>query len=185
VARMLGFDDMLALLQRHATPVQRLLAACAAADRASAEAVVAEHSQIISTLTRDQARLISDRAHANDTAAVTLMLDIGFDARASHGSEFEAIRWAAFHGNADMMRALLRHNPPINTPDRTYGGTLLGNCLYGSIHGWHCDTGDYETTVRLLLEAGERVDPSWVPIGRDDVDAVLRAHIQGSPRPDA
>jgi hypothetical protein len=185
VARMLGFDDMLALLQRHATPVQRLLAACAAADRASAEAVVAEHPQIISTLTRDQARLISDRAHANDTAAVTLMLDIGFDARAAHGSELEAIRWAAFHGNADMMRALLRHNPPINTPDRTYGGTLLGNCLYGSIHGWHCDTGDYETTVRLLLEAGERVDPSWVPIGRDDVDAVLRAHIQGSPRPDA
>ena len=176
-ARMLGFDDMLALLQRHATPAQRLLAACAAADRASAEAVVAEHPSIVSTLSRKQLLLIVDRAHANDTAAVTLMLDLGFDALASHGTDFEPIRWAVFHGNADMTRALLRHNPPINTPDRSYGGTMLANCLYGSNHGWHCDTGDYEATVRLLLEAGERVNPAWVPIGRDEIDALLRANL--------
>jgi hypothetical protein len=177
VARMLGFDDMLALLERHATPVQRLLAACAAADRPAAEAVIAEHPLVVSTLSRDQMRLIADRAHANDTAAVTLMLDLGFDSLATHGTDFEAIRWAVFHGNADMTRALLRHNPPINTPDRSYGGTMLANCLYGSIHGWHCDTGDYETTVRLLLEAGERVNPAWVPIGRDEIDALLRANL--------
>jgi ankyrin repeat protein len=183
VARMLGFDDMLALLERHASPAQRLLAACGAADRPAAEAIVADHPDVVRTLTRDQMRLIADRAHANDTAAVTLMLDVGFDPLASHGDDFEPIRWAAFHGNADMMRALLRHNPPINTPDRSYGGTLLANCLYGSIHGWHCDTGDYVGTVRLLLAAGERVDASWLPIGRDDVDAVLRDHLQASPAP--
>lgn len=176
-ARMLGFDDMLTLLLRHATPTQQLLAACAAADRSAAEAVVAAHPTIVSTLSRDQMRLIADRAHANDTAAVTLMLDLGFDPLATHGTDFEAIRWAGFHGNPDMMRALLRHDPPLNTPDRAWGGTILSNCLYGSIHGWHADTGDYEATVRLLLEAGERVDPSWVPIGRDEIDALLRAHL--------
>jgi hypothetical protein len=114
---------------------------------------------------------------------VTLMLDLGFDALATRGKEFEAIRWAGFHGNADMTRVLLlpRHNPPLNTPDGNYGGTMLANCLYGSIHGWHCDTGDFETTVRLLLEAGERVDPRWVPIGRDEIDALLRAHLHASP----
>jgi ankyrin repeat protein len=126
-------------------------------------------------------RLIADRAHANDTAAVTLMLDLGFDALATHGDDFEPIRWAAFHGNADMMRALLRYDPPINTPDRSYGGTLLANCLYGSIHGWHCKTGDYAATARLLLEAGERVNPSWLPTGRDEIDTLLRAHLQASP----
>lgn len=184
-ARMLGFDDMLALLQRHATPAQRLLAACAAADRSAAEAVIAAHPAVVSTLSRDQLRLIADRAHANDTAAVTLMLDLGFDALARHGAEFEAIRWAGFHGNADMMRALLRHNPPLNTPDGTWGGTILANCLHGSIHGWRCDDGDYETTVRLLLEAGEKVNPAWVPIGRDEIDALLRGHLQAPPRSDA
>ena len=55
-----------------------------------------------------------------------------------------------------MTRALLRHTPPINVPDPSYGGTLLGNCLYGALHGWGCDTGDFATTVRLLIEAGER-----------------------------
>lgn len=184
-ARMLGFDDMLSLLQRYATPTQRLLAACVAGDRAAAEAVTAEHPLLVSTLSADKMRLIAERAHANDTRAVTLMLDLGFNPLATDSQKFEPIRWAAFHGNAELMRVLLRHNPPINTPDPTYGGPLLGNCLYGSMHGWHADDGDYETTVRLLLEAGERLNPTWVPIGRDDVDAVLRAHLQASPPPQA
>ena len=185
VARMLRFDDMLALLDRHATPAQRLLAACAAADRPAAEAVVAAHPDVVRTLAREQLRLMAERAHANETAAVPLMLDLGFDALVPGPDDFEPIRWAVFHGNPEMTRALLRHNPPINTPDRSYGGTLLGNCLYGATHGWHCDTGDFVTTMRLLLEAGERVDPSWLPIGNDEIDDVLRAHLKSSPRPDA
>jgi ankyrin repeat protein len=183
VARMLGFDDMVALLERHASPAQRLLAACAAADRPAAEAVVSAHPDVVRALTRHQMRLIADKAHANNTRAVTLMLDLGFDALTTHGNDFEPIRWAVFHGNPDMTRALLRHSPPINTPDRSYGGTLLANCLYGSVHGWHCDTGDFVATVRLLLEAGERVNPSWVPIGNDEIDEVLRAHLHASSRP--
>jgi len=74
-----------------------------------------------------------------------------------------------------MMRAMLPHNPPIGVKDPQYHGTPLGWCVYGSLHGWHCGTGDFATTVRLLLEAGERPDPTHVPIGRDDVDDVLRA----------
>jgi len=31
--------------------------------------------------------------------------------------------------------------------------------------------------VRLLLEAGERVNPAWVPMGRDEIDALLRANL--------
>jgi hypothetical protein len=175
-ARLLGYDDMVQLLLRHASPAQRLLAACAAADRAAADAVIAMQPNVVATLTPPQMRLIADRAHANDTAAVTLMLDLGFDALVPGPDDFEAIRWAAFLGNAEMTRRLLRHNPPINVPDRSYGGTLLENCLYGALHGWGCKTGDFATTARLLLEAGERVDPKVLPTGLDDLDAVLRAH---------
>ena len=175
-ARMLGFDDIREQLLRHASPVERLLAACAAADRRAAAAIVDAHASIVASLTRDQLQLLPDRAHANDTAAVALMLDLGFDARAIGPSQWEAIRWAAFHGNPEMTRALLRHDPPLNTPDRAYGGTILGNCLYGALHGWSCETSpcDYPKTVRLLIEAGERVKPSVVPIGLEEVDAVLR-----------
>jgi hypothetical protein len=179
-ARLLGFGDMLELLLRSASPAERLLAACAAADRVAAEAVLAAQPDVVARLAPNQMRLIADRAHANDTAAVALMLDLGFDALVPGPDEFEAIRWAAFLGNAVMTRRLLRHHPPINVPDRSYGGTPLDNCVYGALHGWGCeaDDCDFATTARLLLEAGERVDPTWLPTGLDDLDAVLRAHLQ-------
>lgn len=179
-ARALGFGDILELLLQHASPAQRLLAACAAADRAAAEAVVAEHPDVVPSLTREQMRLVADKAHANDTAAVTLMLDLGFDARVPGPDEFEAIRWAAFHGNPEMARRLLRHRPPVNVPDPTYGGTLLDNCLYGALHGWSCERSpcDYPATVQLLIDAGERVRPEYLPTGLEDVDAVLRGRLE-------
>ena len=104
------------------------------------------------------------------------MVDVGFDTRARGVDGWEPLRWAAFHGNADMVERLLTRPAPIGEPDPSYGGTPMGNCLYGSLHGWSRDTGDFARTVRLLLDAGERADPSIVPTGRDDVDAVLREH---------
>ncbi|HEV8347100.1 MAG TPA: ankyrin repeat domain-containing protein [Vicinamibacterales bacterium] len=179
-ARDLGYHDIAELLLRHASPAQRLLAACAIGDRAAAGAVVASQPDVVSTLTADQMRLIADRAHANDTAAVELMLELGFDPLARGVDNWEPIRWAAFHGNADLVKRLLPHNPPIGVPDPTYGGTPLGQCLYGSLHGWERHRGDFATTARLLLDAGEPFDPAYLPIGRDDVDAVLRAHVAAS-----
>jgi len=35
----------------------------------------------------------------------------------------------------------------------------------------------------LLLDAGERPDPTDLPTGRDDVDAVLRAYLAASRGP--
>jgi hypothetical protein len=175
-AAHLGYIDMVELLWRHASPVQRLLAACAAGDRTAADGVVRADPAVVTKLTSDQLRLIVHKAHANDTAAVALMLDLGFDPLARGVDGWEAIRWGAFHGNAEMVRRLLARDPPIGVPDPTYGGTPLGQCLYGSLHGWERDRGDFAATVRLLLEAGERPDPADVPIGRDDVDEVLREY---------
>jgi hypothetical protein len=173
-AVMLGDEAVLQHLLAHATPVQQLLAACAAADRTRADAIVSRHPGIVGQLTSEQQGLIGSRAHANDTEAVRLMVDLGFDPLAATVDRWEPIRWAVFFGNAELTRLLLAHRPPLNTPDRSHGGTLLGNCLYGALHGWRSETGDFAATVRLLLDAGERLDPTWVPIGRDDVDAVLR-----------
>jgi hypothetical protein len=176
-AARLGFTDMVELLWRHASAPQRLLAACAAGDRPRAEALVSAHPDLVRGLRADQMRIIADRAYANDAAAVTLMLDLGFDPLARGVEGWEPIRWAGFHGNADLVRRLLAHNPPIGVPDPTYGGPPLGQCLYGALHGWSRETGDFATTVRLFLEAGERLEPATVPIGRDDVDAVLREYL--------
>lgn len=178
----LGHDDIVEQLLRHASPSQRLLAACARADRAAAEAVVASSPGVVAGLTANQKRLIADKAHANDTAAVALMLDLGFDARVTGPNDADALHWAAFHGKADMVRLLLRHDPPIGVRDTEYGGTPLGWCVYGSVCGWEKERGDFATTIQLLLDAGERPDPTDLPTGRDDVDAVLRAHLTSRDR---
>jgi len=176
----LGYDDIVERLLARATPNQRLLAACARGDRAVATALVASHPDLVAQLPQHRVRLITDRAHANDTEAVLLMLDLGFDPLARGVDGWEPIRWAAYHGNADLVRRLLHYDPPLAVPDPSYGGTPLGQCLHGSLFGWECRRGDYATTVRLLLNAGSPLDPCWVPIGRDDVDAVLRSHLAAS-----
>jgi ankyrin repeat protein len=173
-ATQLGYDDIAALLLARASPVQRLLAACVRADRFEAEAILSTHPDLIGRLTADQKRLIADRAHANDTASVALMLDLGFDPHVPGVDDAEAIRWAVFQGNPEMTRRLLAHDPPIGVRDRRYNGTLLGWCIYGAVHGWRRTTGDFATTARLLLDAGEQVDPSTLPTGRADLDTVLR-----------
>ena len=48
----LGFDDIAALLRRHASPAQQLLAAAGEADRAAAEAVAAAHPGVVAGLSR-------------------------------------------------------------------------------------------------------------------------------------
>ena len=85
---------------------------------------------------RDEMRLIADKAHANDTAAVALMLDLGFDARVTGPDNADALHWAAFQGNAEMVRLLLRHDPPIGVREASHGGTPLDWCVYGSVRGW-------------------------------------------------
>jgi ankyrin repeat protein len=171
-----GNDEILALLVDHATPSQRLLAACAKADRAAAEAIVAEHPDLVVSLRPEQMRLIADKAQDSNTAAVALMLDLGFDQRVAGPDHGDALHWAAFHGNSEMVRVLLQHDPPVGVRDGRYHATPLGWCVFGAVEGWSRDRGgDYPATIRLLLAAGETFDPSILPTGRDDVDAALRS----------
>lgn len=180
-AALVGDESIVALLLEHATPAQRLLAACSRADRAAADQVIAANPDVVRSLSKEQMKLIAYKAYANDASAVVLMLDLGFDALVQGPEDWEPIRWAAFHGNAALVERLLAHNPPINVPDVRYNGTPLGLCIYGSLHGWSSRTGNFAATVRLLLKAGERPDPSDLPTGRDDVDVVLREHLARAP----
>jgi ankyrin repeat protein len=178
VAARLQHSDVVEWLLERASPTQRLLAACATADRATAEQVLAAHPGILARLRPSEARVIADRAYWNDTAAVALMVDLGFDTRAVGNDHGDALHWAAFLGNADMVRVLLKRDPPIGVGDAHYDATPLGWCLYGAVMGEASKRGDFAEVVRLLLAAGEVAEPSMLPTGRDDVDRVLRDHLR-------
>lgn len=180
-ARLVGDEPMAQRLLERATPVQQLLSACAQGDRTTAEALVSAHTGLVTALRPDQMRLMADKAHDNDTAAVQVMADLGFDPLARGADQAEALRWAAFHGNATLVRHLLPLGWPIGARDPQYQGTLVGWCLHGSVCGWHRKTGDFAAALSALLEAGERPNADQRPVGRADVDAVLGPYRTPSP----
>jgi len=83
------------------------------------------------------------------------------------------LHWAAFHGNAEMTRDILKYNPPLEQTDRDFKGTPLGWAIHGSERGWHAKTGDYSAVVELLLDAGAKL-PGNSSKGTEAVRTVLR-----------
>ena len=180
VASRLGHSDIVEQLLERASPAQRLVAACAAGDRAAADTLIAANPGIVSRLTAGEARVIADRAYWNDTAAVALMVDLGFDTRVVGHDGGDALHWAAFLGNADMVRALLARDPAVDVRDVSHQGRPLDWCVYGSVCGEAKARGNFAEVVRLLIAAGAVVEPRLLPTGRDDVDRVLREHLAGT-----
>ena len=74
------------------------------------------------------------------------------DARGQHGAT--PLHWAAFHGNAEMVEELLRHNAPLKATDSDYSGTALNWADHGSRGSWHREKGNYPATVAALRRAG-------------------------------
>ena len=119
-----------------------------------AKALLVSNAQLASALDDDDRRMLAHAARDNNNEAVRLMLDAGWppDARGQHNGT--ALHWACFHGNAAMARDLLRHGAPVNVKGEEYNATPLGWARHGSVHGWYSKTGDYDGTVKALLDAG-------------------------------
>ncbi len=103
-----------------------------------------------------QRQLLAHAARNNKTTAVRLMLECGLPVSATGQHEGTPLHWAAFHGNAKMVRDLLRFDPPLEATDRDFKATPLGWAIYGSEHGWYVSTGSHAEVVELLLQAGAK-----------------------------
>ena len=63
--------------------------------------------------------------------------------------------------------------------DEHFDGKPLPWALYGSVHGWHKETGDYACTVEALLQAGaEAPKPTDELEASEPVRAVLRRYAE-------
>jgi ankyrin repeat protein len=174
VAKQFGHDDAFALLMERSPSDVKLLAACWQGDEATVTSLLKEHPDAAQTLLQAYQRHIADAARNNNTATVNVMLAAGLpvDARGQHGAT--PLHWSAFHGNAEMARAILAHNPPLEQRDADFNSTPLGWAIHGSVEGWYCKTGDYAGTVEALLNAGAK-PPDKIG-GSERVRDILRRH---------
>ena len=154
IAREFGHAAAYDLLMSRSPDGLKLTAACASGDEATVKALLASNPRLASELDDDDRRMLAHAARDNNNQAVRLMLEAGWppDARGQHNGT--ALHWACFHGNAAMARDLLRHGAPMNVKGDEYNATPLGWARHGSVNGWHCKTGDYDGTIKALLEAG-------------------------------
>ena len=153
----------------------RLLVACWVDDGILVKSLLAGHPDLVTSLSNAFRRHVAHAARNNNFAAVRVMLSAGLpvDEPGQHGAT--PLHWAAFHGNAGMVREILRYNPPLELTDADFRSTPLGWAIHGSENGWYCRTGDYATTVESLLQAGAKI-PNEKVGGTEAVKARLRQY---------
>ncbi len=154
VAREFGHEDAFALLMDHTPDALKLTIACELGDEPTIRTLLDRRPDLATTLGNDERRRLAVAAQDNNLAAVRRMLDAGWpaDVRGQHGAT--PLHWAAWHGNVEMVRHLLHRQAPLDVTDNDFQGTPVGWAIYGSLHGWHPDRGDYAGTVEALLDAG-------------------------------
>jgi ankyrin repeat protein len=175
-ARKRGHGPVLDLLHERAGPLDRLLDALWRGDETDADAILAVDPQLVAHAPQRARHQVADAARNDNQAAVRAMLRRGFPVTALSQHGGMPLHWAAFHGNAEMMAEVLRHDPPIEARDRQFEGAAMGWLIHGALEPWGVASGKYGECARLLLAAGAQVDEASLPTGHDDIDRVLRAH---------
>ena len=170
IARAFGHDAIYRLLMERTPDAMKLAIAAQAGDEQTVGDLIATHPDFSTTLTDEDHRLLVNAAVNENVRAVRAMLIAGWPASARGRDNVTALHWAAFHGNAEMTRDLLRHAAPIDIRDNEFHALPLGWAVHGSVHGWHPDRGDFGSVVEALMDAG-----ADIPEEPDGSEAVREA----------
>jgi ankyrin repeat protein len=171
VARDFGHEDVFQFLMERTPENLRLALACELGDEASFRDFLSHNPKAIETLSGAEKEKLPNAARNNNTKAVRLMLEAGWPVDTPGEAGATALHWAAFNGNADMAREILRFHPTLELKSREYSGTALSWAVYASGNGWRRETGDFVGTIRALLEAGATIPPHAAEL--EPSDAVL------------
>jgi hypothetical protein len=161
-----GRGDLTELLRRHgarqdAGDADAFLFACRTADDAQARRLQAGDPTIVDRLTGADRGATVQAAERGDTAAVALMLDLGFPLETRRGDDgATALHAAAFSGALDTVRLLLQRGADLEARDTNWASTPIEWAVVGS--------GERPTTA---------TEPDWDGVVRALIDAeILREH---------
>jgi ankyrin repeat protein len=177
VARKFGHQAVCRFLWARSPADVRFLQACWDGDLAAARTAAEAGGIVARNFPTSDRRHLAHAARNNNLAAVKTMLELEFplDGTSQHGAT--ALHFAAYHGNAAMVKLLLPHGPSLTVKDADFGGPPFGWALHGSYSSWFRQSGDYGAVVELLIEAGSEVFSH--PQASAEVMAVLRKHGKG------
>jgi ankyrin repeat protein len=148
LAREFGHDNVFQLLMKRSPAPLRLAQACEMHDASLVQELLATNPEIAQSL---QPSAILAASFRNDTTTVSLMLQAGWPAHVRGDQGQTPLHNAAYHGNLQMVRELLRYNAPREVREQQYDGTPLDWARHGAEHSWHRQTGDYQQTIQALL----------------------------------
>jgi len=157
VAREFGHPDVLELLLERTPDDLKLALACELGDEALFRKLLAARPDMVKAIGAAELRKLPDAARNQNREAVRLMLAAGWplDARGDHGGT--ALHWAAWLGDAVMVKEILRYHPNVDIKGDAHDMSPLGWLIHGSVNGWTCRTGDYRGSGEALLQAGASV----------------------------
>jgi len=179
VARDFGHEEVFQFLMQQSPEDLKVAQAFELGDEKLFRAFLASRPDLIATLPDDDRRRLPDAAQNNNARAVRLMLAAGWPVDARGEYDMTSLDWASWHGNAEMVREILRYRPQLELCNE-HQITALGSALHGSMNGWHRDTGDYVSTVEALLAAGAKAPPVTDDLeASEPVRELLRRHAEG------
>ncbi|HEY7323753.1 MAG TPA: ankyrin repeat domain-containing protein [Streptosporangiaceae bacterium] len=155
LAAIRGRDDLTGLLGEASTDAARFVGACVRGDRTAATSLAAADPGLMTRLEHDELAALVPAAGAGKTAAVELMLDLGFPVNVRGEDGTTPLHVAAYAGSAEMVRLLLDRGADLTAPDGTWQSAPLDWAVVGS--GYRpatCPDPDWVGAVRLLIEAG-------------------------------
>ena len=177
LAHQAGHEEVFQLRMQRSNLGLRFAVACEVGDEALAKSLLAKHPDLIAKQPPRAHRRIIGAAVRNNTRAVAMMLSAGWPANVQGEKDQTPLHWAAFHGNLEMVQALMLHHALLDVEEQEFKGTPLGWALHGSEHGWRRDAGDYPQTVEALLLAGAKVARPVEEIeAPEEVLEVIRRH---------
>jgi len=155
LAAIRGRDDLAGLLGEAGTDTARFVGACARGDRAAAAGLVAADPGLMTRLEQDELGALVPAASAGKTAAVELMLDLGFPVNVRGEDGATPLHAAAYAGSAAVVRLLLDHGADLAALDDTWHSAPLDWAVVGSgFRPATCPDPDWVAAVRVLIEAG-------------------------------
>jgi len=112
-----------------------------------------------------------------DTA--DFLLEMGVDKSTYRQHRLTGLHWAVISGDIDTVKAVLKHQPPLEARN-VWGGTPLSSAIWAATecdpNDIVCPMADWVPIIDMLLQAGADVGAVEYPTGRSRIDEVLRRY---------